>query len=114
MAYLIGTLDTTATYFFDETLKVVFTIVIGDFLPLLDILLGNNINPSSSIDSLGIGSARMIGIASRIVTRAAVDIPFGIDVKHVTVVPLVTDTGRDTLTDVFNNSRSLGDRSQSK
>ncbi len=108
------TLHTAATEFFNEALEMILAVVVGNFFTNLDIFLGDDKDPTATVDRLSIRTAGVIGIARRIVARAAIDIPFGIHIEHIAVIPLVTLTRRDAFTDIFDDGRPLLYRRQSK
>lgn len=106
--------DTATAQRLNKADKVVLPIVIGQLFASLDTFLGHDKNAAAPIDCLTVRAARMIGIAGRIVAWAAIDVPLGINIEHIAVITLITDTRRDALTDVFNDRRPLLEGYQSK
>lgn len=111
---LVGAFDTTATELLDEALEVVLAVVVGDFLPLFDIPLGHDKDSTATVESLTVRPAGVVSVARGVVARTAVDIPAGIHIKHVAVVPLIPHRGRDPFADVLDNGRPLLDRGDGK
>lgn len=107
-------LDTAAAKFFDKAFKVVFAVVIGDFFASLDVFLGHDKDPTAPVEGFTVWTTGMIGIACRIVARATINIPFGVDIEHIAVIALVALTRRDAFADVLDDGCPLLDRRQSK
>ena len=76
------TLHTAATEFFNEALEMILAVVVGNFFTNLDIFLGDDKDPTATVDGFAIRTTGVIGIASRVVTRAAIDVPLGIYIEH--------------------------------
>lgn len=112
--YLDRTLDTTATDFFDEALEMIFAIVVSDFLTSLDVSLGYDKDPTATVECLAVRPTRMIGVASGVVARTAIDIPLGVDIEHVTIIPEIPLARRNAFTYVFDDRRPLLDWNQGK
>lgn len=93
---------------------MVLAVVVGDFLPFLDVALGYDKDSTATVEGFTVWPAGVIGIARGVVARTAIDVPLGVDVKHVAVVPLIADRGRDPLADVLDNGRPLLDRGGGK
>ena len=112
---LLGcTLYTTAAELLDEALDVFLAVVVGDFFSLLDVPLGHDKDSTATIEGFAVRPAGVVGIARGVVARTAVDVPAGIHVKHVAVVPLIPHRGRDPFADVLDNGRPLLDRGDGK
>ena len=89
---------------------MVFTIVVRELLFSGDIFLGHDENPSPAIDRLAVRSAGVIDVASGIVAWASIDIETTVDTENIPIIAGTPFACRDTLTDVFDNGRTLLNR----
>ncbi len=87
---LVGAFHTTATEFLDEALEVVFAVVVGDFLSLLDVTLGHDKDATPTVEGLAVGTAGVVGVAGGVVARTAIYVPAGIHIEHIAVVALIS------------------------
>lgn len=111
---LSGTLDTAATELFDEAFEVVFAVVVGDFFAGFDSFLGHDEDAAATVDGFGVRSTGMVGVTSRVVARATIDVPLAVHVEHVAIVTLITLTGWNPFSDILDDGRALFYGRQSK
>lgn len=88
--------------------------MVGNFFPFLDVTLGDDIDPATTIEGLAVWPTGVVGVTGCVVAWTTIDIPFGIHVEHVTVITEITLTRWDPLTDVFDDGGPFLDGSNSK
>lgn len=70
---------------FNITVKILLTIVIGNLFTSPDVLDSTNDHPIAHGISLTIGTTGMIDVASSIPTRAAIEVPTGVDIENIAI-----------------------------
>src|SRR4029079_6745957 len=97
----------------DDVEEIIAAIVVSDLVARLDVLDGAQEDPVSDRAGLGVGPARMIGIATQVPSGRAIDRPAAVDFVEIAVAARLQHVGllgRELATLVLDNKGPFLDR----